>query len=136
MNLAYVMDELGDALEFIEGLRVFRWPTEAPVPPAAIVTFPDEYDFDTTYGRGTDRLIVPIIVIVGRATDRAARDQLARYCEGSGDYSIKRAIESHVYDSLDTVRVQRAEFDAFPMSNVQMLAATFDVDVVGTGTTT
>lgn len=136
MNLAHVMDELGDALEFIEGLRVFRWPAEAPVPPAAIVTFPDSYDFDTTYSRGTDRLVVPIVVLVGRATDRAARDLLARYADGVGDWSIKAAIENHTYESLDSLRVQRVEFDAFPMAGIEMLTATFNVDVVGPGTLT
>jgi hypothetical protein len=46
------MDDLGAALETIDGLRVFPYWADKIVPPAAIVGFPESLDFDETMGRG------------------------------------------------------------------------------------
>ncbi len=35
MNLADVMDQVGDRLETIAGLRVYRYPSDSPAAPAA-----------------------------------------------------------------------------------------------------
>lgn len=94
MNLADVMDQIGDRIDTIDGLRVYRYPPDNVQVPAAVVTYPEDYTFDATYGRGMDRLTLPVIVMVGRVSDRKSRDQLAAYCDGSGEKSLKAAIES------------------------------------------
>lgn len=93
MNLADVMDEVAARVDTIDGLRVSAFPPDQVQPPAAVVTYPEEYLFDETYGRGMDRLTLPVIVMVGRVSDRKSRDQLAAYCDGSGARSLKAVLE-------------------------------------------
>jgi hypothetical protein len=58
------------------------------------VNFPDEYLFDSTSGRGMDRISLFVDVLVGKVSDRAARDDLAPYCDGSGIKSVKQVLET------------------------------------------
>lgn len=133
MNLADVMDEIGDALDGITGLRVYRWPAAEVTPPAAIVTYPDRVEFDGTFGRGMDRLTVPVVVVAGRASERAARDNLARFCDGSGALSVKAAVDGHEYTTAHTARTTQIEFDVFTMNGIDYVSAIFEIDVVGSG---
>lgn len=133
MNLADVMDEVGAQLDTITGLRAFPFPPDQVAPPAAIVTYPGEYTFDETDGRGMDRLKLPVIVLVGKASDRKSRDQLAAYCNGSGTSSVKAVVEAGTYTAFDSVRVERIEFDLITLAGVEYVAGTFTLDVAGQG---
>lgn len=135
MNLGDVMDEIGDRLDAIGGLRVYRYPPDNVAPPAAVVTYPETYTYDETYGRGMDRFTVPVIVMVGKVSDRASRDQLGVYLDGSGDKSIKAVVESGTYTAFDTARVTGATFDIVSMAGVEYVAATLPIDIAGQGAT-
>jgi hypothetical protein len=103
MILADVMDELAARIDTIVGLRVFAFPPDSVAPPAAVVTYPEDYSYDETYGRGSDRLTIPVVVMVGKLTDRSSRDNLSVYADGSGVKSIKAVIEADSEDNfLDT----------------------------------
>jgi len=136
MIVADVMDELGTALEAVTDLtgRVFYYPPAKITPPTAIIAFPDTIEFDETYGRGMDRITIPVIVVAGNVSVRAARDRIVAYCNGSGAKSVKTAIDDGTYVACDTVRVTAAELDIFTMSGVDYISATFEVDVTGSGT--
>lgn len=133
MNLADVMDEVADQLGAIGGLRAYPYPVSTISPPAAIVSYPETYTYDETYGRGMDRLTLPVVVLVSLASDRAARDQLGQYVDGAGAKSVKQAVESGTYEAFDTARVQSVVFDAVTISAVEYLAATFSIDIAGEG---
>jgi hypothetical protein len=133
MNLAGVMDGLGAALSTIDGLRVTPYWADRVTPPAAVVAWPDPLTFDSTMGRGSDRQEFPVIVVVGRVDARSTRDALAVYAAGSGDLSVKQAIEGYASDAYDSARVDRAEFASITISGVDYMAATFYVDVIGQG---
>jgi hypothetical protein len=133
MNLAAVMDDLGLALETVPELRVAPYWTDRINPPMAIVGWPEPLTFDATFGRGSDRTEIPVYVAVGRNDARSARDRLARYADGSGEHSVKAAVESHEATSYDSARVIRVEFDVLTVASVDYLAATFYVDLVGRG---
>lgn len=81
MNLSSLMDELGDVLDEVPGLRVYRYPQSRIAPPAAIVAWPD-IDYDLTFQRGADSITFPLYVAVSMTDPRAARDQLAAYLRG------------------------------------------------------
>lgn len=134
MNLADVMDEVGAAAETITGLRVAPYWADRVTPPAAVIAWPDRYDYDATFGRGADRLTLPLIVLVGRVDQRTARDALAAYADGSGARSIKAAVEAGTYTACDSVRVQDCEFSVITVAAVEYLAGTFALDIIGTGT--
>jgi hypothetical protein len=131
MDLDAVMTELGEHLK-VTGLRV-AVVGEKPVPPAAYVSYPDSITFDQTYGRGSDSMELQIVVIVGRTVSRSTRTALAAYCAGSGDNSVKEAIEGTDFTSCDSARVTGVEFDVVPVGTVDYMAAIFGVSVLGSG---
>ena len=133
MDLNDVMDEIGEELATIVGLRVYDFPSDHITPPAAIIAYPDQVTYDETYGRGMDRLSLPVVLLVGRASDRASRDNLAVYAGGSGTSSVKAVVEGGEYTACDTVRVTRAEFDVVRVAGVDYAAALFDLDIAGQG---
>lgn len=133
MILADVMDEIAEALGAISGLRVAAFPTAKPNPPQAIVSFPESITYDETYGRGMDRMSLPVIVVVGRTTDLSTRTAISAYCDGEGDQSIKAALESAAYTAMDVVRVESVEFDSVSYNAIEYLAALFTLDIAGQG---
>lgn len=133
MKLDDVMDEVAARLGTIAGLRVFPYPADSVSPPAAIVSYPEKYTFDETYGRGMDRMTLPVVVVVGKPTDRASRDRIAQYCDGAGPASVKAAVEAGKYVACDTVRVTGIEFDVVTVAGTDYLAALFDLDIAGAG---
>ena len=131
MDLDEVMTEIGEHLD-VTGLRL-AVVGEKPVPPAAYVSYPDSITFDETYGRGSDSMALQVVVIVGKTVARATRTALAAYCAGSGDNSVKEAIEGTPYESADSVTVTGVEFDAVELAGIDHMAAIFNVNVVGAG---
>jgi hypothetical protein len=133
MDIADVMDAVADQLSTIVGLRVHASPPGAIQPPAAVVSFPERIDFDATYGRGMDVLKLPVVLAVGRPTDRVTRDAMAGYCAGSGDTSLKAVLEDGVYTAFDTVRVASVDFDVVTIGAVDYMAAVFSLEISGSG---
>lgn len=84
MDLGAVMDEIGDRLDTLDGLRVYRYPPDNVQPPAAIVTYPDTYTYDETMRRGMDRITLPVVLLVGKVSDRASRDRISDWLSRGG----------------------------------------------------
>jgi hypothetical protein len=140
MDLAVVMNEVALPLAAIPRfgtlprLQVFAYPpASVESVPAAIVTYPLEVGFDATYGRGTDTMTLPVVLMVGNAADRDTRDLLAAYCSGAGTHSVKAAVEAWDYTSIDDVRVTGIDFDPVVMGGLELFAATFNLQIVGQG---
>lgn len=133
LDLNAVMDAIGTRLVGVTGLRVYDYAADAAAPPAAIVGMPEQpIEYDATMGRGADRVVIPVLVVVGKVSDRSARDALSGYLAGSGASSIKAAIEggnSDLGGAAQTVRVQTARVDVVTIAAVDYLGATFDVEV-------
>lgn len=134
MDLGAVMQAVADRIDTIADLRVYAYPPDVVQPPAAVVTYPGTYTFDATYGRGMDRIPdLGVVLLVGKVSDRASRDLITKWVKGSGATSVKAVIESGTYAAFDTVRVTQAEFDIISVAGVEHLAATFTVDIAGSG---
>jgi hypothetical protein len=133
MILDDVMDELATRLGTITGLRVWAYPPGSVTPPAAIVSYPSDYTFDATYGRGMDRMTLPVVVVVGKPTERSSRDLLTKYVAGSGAASVKAKLDGEGYSSCHSVRVVSADFDVYTIGGVDYLTAVFDLDIAGQG---
>jgi hypothetical protein len=129
------MDQVGDRLDVIDGLRVFRYPPPVVTGDAAIVSYPDEYTFDATYGRGMDTMTLPLVLVVPRPTERTTRDRLAGYCDGSGSKSVKELLESGDYAAFDSLRVAGITFDVVSIGGTDFAAALFDLNLAGSGST-
>lgn len=133
MNLDAVMEQVASKVDLIADLRVFAYPPDSLTPPAAVVSYPETYTFDETYGRGSDRLTLPVVVVVGKVTDRGTRESLAAYCDGSGAKSVKQAVETGGYTALHSVRVTGIEFDVVTIGGTDYMAALFSLDITGSG---
>lgn len=135
MNLATVMDQVAARLRTIATLagRTSEYPPDSVNPPAAIVSYPDEYMYDETFGRGMDRLMLPVVVVVGKVSDRSARNQLGAYVDGSGGSSVKQILESGSYTAFQTLRVADVNFDTVTIAGTNYIAALFILDITGKG---
>lgn len=136
MILEDVMDDVARRLDMIDGLRAYEYPPDSITPPAAIVSYPEDYTYDGTYHRGADRMTLPVIAVVGRANDRASRELLSVYVDGDGPKSFKRVLESKdlpPYTTFHSIRVTNVEFDVVTIGGVDYVAAMFNNDIVGSG---
>lgn len=136
MIVSDVMDDVARRLDLIEGLRTYGFPPDKVDVPAAVVSYPDQYTYDGTYRRGADRMTLPVVAVVGRASDRAARDLLSAYVDGDGPASFKRVLESDdlpAYTAFHSLRVTEVEFDVVTIGGVDFVAALFDLDILGSG---
>lgn len=129
INLNTAMDTLGTALAGITGLRVYDYLADNVAVPAAVVGLPQPLVYDHTHGRGSDRATFPVYVVVGKVSDRAARDALATYCDGTAaaTVSVKAAL-----DAVAGCRVIDVDFTnpVMTIAGADYLAATFHVDLV------
>lgn len=133
MILSDVMDQLGEALSAIEGLRVKPYTEQRVSPPVAQVNLPRTYTYDATMGRGSDDIEIPITVYVGRFDAESSRNALGRYVDGTGGLSVKQAIEAHTCSAYDFAVVIDVQFLISTVASVEYLAATFRVRLVGKG---
>lgn len=135
MKLGEVMDEVAAAVKQITGLsNVFAWPPSSITAPAGYVSYPRSVDFDRTYGRGEDQFTdLPIVLVCGKATDRAARDTVTQWASGDGPRSVKAALESWSWRTCDDLQVTTCEFDVETIAGVPYLAAMFKATAVGPG---
>lgn len=124
INLNTATDALGVALAGVTGLRVYDYEASSGAVPAGMVLLPETLTYDNTKGRGTDHAVFPVLIIVGKVSDRAARDKLAAYCDGTGGptVSVKAAL-----DALAAVRVESVTFTTVTWGGVPYLAAEFSV---------
>lgn len=136
MDLAAVMDEIGASIQGVEGLegRTFAYPPPTVTGFAGIVSYPDRIDYDQTYGRGMDKITdLPVLIVVGQATDRGARDRVAQYAVGFGPMSVKAAIEAGPHTSFDDIQVKSCEFDVVTIGAIDYICAMFKMDIAGQG---
>jgi len=133
LDLNAVMDAIGTRLSTVAGLRVADYAAQSVNPPQAIVSLPTEpVEYDAAMGRGADRVVIPITVLVGAVSDRASRDAIAAYVSGTGALSVKAAVEgtdATMGGAAQTVRVMTARVDIVTIGAVDYLGATFDVEV-------
>jgi hypothetical protein len=133
MILREVMDDLGEALKTIPGLRVKPYTEQRIMAPMAMVSLPRVYRYDSTFDRGSDDIEIPIVVMVGRIDAESARNQLGPYVDPTGPDSIKHAVETYKSLVWDIAHVMDAQFLVMAVSSVEYLTATFRVRVVGSG---
>lgn len=133
MNVDDVAEEIVTQLDTIAGLRCHKGPPDSITPPVGVLVLPDSIDFDQTYGRGSDRITWPLLVVVARITDRTVLRDIGAYCDGSGASSVKAVLEAGAYTAFDTLRVTRVEFDVLNWQNVDYQAAIFELDIFGQG---
>lgn len=133
MNLKNVMTEIGTALDAIPGLEVYPRPMARVKVPCAVVSYPEEQTKETA-GPGIVRLRIPVVVMVGRPTERSTQDRITAYADGSGASSVSWIMDHYAWTTCHHVTVTGVDFDVVSMGGVDYLAAAFTLDVVGSAT--
>jgi hypothetical protein len=127
-----VRDGLKTNLQAIQGMRVYDLIPSPAVAPAAIIGQLD-FTFDLNNARGLDQANLDVVVLVQRFTERTGQNELDKYLAGSGDYSIKAAIESDrtLGGACDTLRVTSAEAGTYASGDVEFLSYRYRLTVWG-----
>lgn len=118
-------------LATISGLRTSATVPDQPNPPIAIV-MPPTITYDTSFSRGLDEYSFPVLVIVGRVSERTAQNNLDAYCNPSGTSSVKAAIESDktLSGTASTCRVTDVKSaQQLVIGDITYLAVEFTVQV-------
>jgi hypothetical protein len=124
---------LENNLKRISGLRTASQAPDLVNPPIAIVQ-PDSIPvrFDVAMNRGLDEFRFIITVLAHRADERSAQNKLDTYCAGSGEFSVKQAVE---YDRtlggvVNDCRVTEiSSYGSISVNEIQYTAAEFIVVV-------
>ncbi len=89
-----VKDGLKVQIETIPGLRAFDYQPDQVNPPFALPTLNEIRYHQTGMGSGGVVMDFTITIVVGRASERTAQDELDQYTAFSGTKSIRAALEA------------------------------------------
>lgn len=132
MNLVDLANEIGAAISEGE-IRTYIGPPNSISPPCAVIVMPELITYSGTYQRGMDELTWPVLVLTGRVDDRTALSRVSKYCDGSGDESIKALIESFAYTACDSVFVATCALDVVTWQGIDYQGALFTLNIAGHG---
>ena len=134
MIISDIREGIKKNLSSIDGLRTYDLVPDVIVPPCVVVGQLD-FTFDLNNARGLDQANLDVFVIVQRFSERSGQDKLDKYLAGSGDSSIKAAIESDrtLGGACDTLRVTSAESGTYQMGDIDYLSYRYRLTVFGQG---
>src|SRR5258708_5405529 len=134
MDLAAIMDALAGATPTVATAgsaptTKFAYPVATLVPPAVVVGYPTDIEYDATMARGSDKVTIPVWYVCGPGGDKAARAVVSAVIGGANE--MKAAIESNatLKTKVQTARVTTATPDSIVIGTVTMIAVRFDVEV-------
>lgn len=122
------LDDIMDGLATASGVSpAYAFPVQSITPPCILVDFPSAIDFDQTFQRGSDRLVVPVWYIVGQPImGTGIRSALSDALAGAG--SVKDALDG-VY-AFGSVWAQRGAIQRITVSGVEYIGIRFDCEVL------
>lgn len=132
MSITGLRQGIATNLSTVPGLRTSWFVPDNPTPPIAVV-IPSRVAYDMAFVRGADEFTFTVIVIAQRASERGAQNTLDQFCNSTGTYSVKRAIESDpsLGGIADDVRVtDLTDYGPLSVGETQYLSATFNVTVI------
>lgn len=88
-TITEIRQALADKMSDVYGLRTSPTMLDDPRPPVAMV-LPERIEYDLTARRGVDRMFFMLQILVSRADDRAAQNNLDAYIVGPD--SVKEAL--------------------------------------------
>lgn len=130
-----VLTELAARLDTVAGLEVFdHVPEKITATPAAIVAMPDTLVFDAAGRRRTDRVQVPILLVIPRRSSREAQRAVREFASGQGARSLKVVLEGPArvggYVSIQGLIVKDEQWDVVMIGGIEYLAIVAMADVL------
>lgn len=130
-TLAEVRDALGDALEGIPGLRVYRFVRGSVNPPAAIILPPTIPAYSGDLDDGDFEVRLRVAVVQPTALERQQLD-LWPFFERTGDQSIYAALEADRtlgFPDVDARVVSADQFEAIEIAGVRYTGGVVNLSV-------
>ena len=132
LNLAAIMADLATAAQtaLATGRTAHGYPVEALQPGDAVVGYPEgEQALTATFGRGLDRVSVPVFLIAGLPQDVGTRALISSWLDDSS--SVVTAIEGYASSYWSSARVTGYSIDRFdPVGGNPMVVLKLTVDVL------
>jgi hypothetical protein len=127
INLASTMDAIAQTL-LSAGVvtKAYGWPNSGATPVSAIVSYPDEIEFDAVFGRGSDKAVFPVYIVCGAVHERSSRDVVSGYITGAT--GVKDALDGNLGGAVQTCRVTDCRVDKITLAGVEYLAARFELE--------
>jgi hypothetical protein len=94
------------------------------------VGLPSNVDYDWTKGEGSDRVVIPVVLLIQRVSDRASRDLIGPYLSGTGSKSIQQAVNGTLGGSAQVAWVSNPEIRDVTMGDITYVGVVFDVEVI------
>ena len=134
MNIATAMDDIASALNQIPKLKGRNYPfwADSVVVPASVVAWPT-ITFNAAYARGMSTVEVEVFVLAGKIEAKASRDQLAAFLQGSGESSVRAAIDAFDFREDVEATTREARVEMIAVNGIDYLAGIFTVVLNGTG---
>lgn len=131
LDLAGIMDAIARTA-VLSGIvkRAYAWPTLDVSPPALIVGYPTELNYDATMARGSDRAVFPVWVVCGKIDARSTRDIVAAYVSPAGARGVHDALSGDLGGVVQTCRVRSMTIEATTINSVDYTAPRFDLDIL------
>lgn len=143
MEIGKIRRALADAVRdpTIAGLNALGYVPDS-VPEPVFYAGEAEIDFDSAFRRGLDEARITCRLLVARSDDRSGQEALDEYLAGSGDRSVKTALEAArgapgefalggLAHDLHVTRVQG--YRLYQVGEVQYYGAEIIVRVIGAG---
>jgi hypothetical protein len=132
VNPAAVMAEIAATLKELPGIKSA---TGHPVKsvgstPSAVVGY-GEIEYTITSTAGADRLTIPVWVVLGDVVAAATAEKYGAFAGREGPRSVLGALETKDdWTTCDYVHVRGGSIEAVSVADKDMLAVTFELDVV------
>jgi hypothetical protein len=133
MIISAVRAEIRERLMTIPKLNGFDYNVKKVPVPGFTIGPPELIEYDQTYGRGQDRMRLPLLVLVGLISAEASERELEAYMDGEGARSFKAILNPSGWTSCDDVFVTSCEPDTYESGGVTLLGAEFTLIVCGEG---
>ncbi len=112
----------------------YGWPNAIVQKGQAAVGYPTSVDFDMTFGRGLESVVIPVWVVCGYPGDKATRDEISRLIASATD--VKDALEAaDLGSAVDSLRVTDCAVEMYQPNPVAQpdtwyLSVRFDCEVL------
>lgn len=122
MTAAMDMEATMQALAEASGVaKAYGYPKPDVAPPALVVDYPSDWDFDVTFGVGNADAVYPVYYIVGKVIEADTVRKI-----GAAVLALKASLEAA---SL-VIRVVSASFPTVTIANVDYKAVRLDCRVI------
>ena len=132
LNLSGAMGDLATAVQTVlaSGRTAFDYPAESVQPGDAIVGYPEgEQPLTGTFGRGMDRVTVPVWIVCGLPQDEGTRDAVSGWLDNSS--SVVTAIEGYSSSNWSSARVTGYSIERFdPIGGNPLVLLKLPVDLL------